>query len=359
MTTPYPAVRPGELHLWWLTVPPAGTDTETAARLLDPQQRERAARLNRPLHRHRKIMAHAGLRVLLAGHLGTRPSEVRLRRAACPACGGPHGRPYAAGGHGLEFSMAHAGDGVLYAFARGPVGVDVESDAVPARTARTVAGWLPAAQRRGLDVLPEPDRLRAFLGCWVRTEAYLKGIGTGLAHGVGAAQDASADPAWHFVDVEVPEGFTAAAAVSDRALPMPAGSSPAHLRTLTRRLTSASIIAAAEPARTREGRAMRDTDPGGRAAPRESAGEQQDPLPDELRTAVGRPPRALVAEIASWPAPRRFAAPEADEPADEERTHVVRADDVRADDEPADDKRTHVARADAGIRLTPRLRTRR
>ncbi|GHB85711.1 hypothetical protein GCM10010347_65800 [Streptomyces cirratus] len=344
MTTPYPAVRHGELHLWWLTVPPAGTDTERAARLLDPQQLERVARLNRPLHRHRKIMAHAGLRVLLAGHLDTRPSEVQLRRAACPACGGPHGRPYAAGGHGLEFSMAHAGDGVLYAFARGPVGVDVESDSVPARTARTVAGWLPAVQRRMLDALPEPDRLHAFLGCWVRTEAYLKGIGTGLAHGVGAAEDASADPAWHFVDVEVPEGFTAVAAVSDRLLPTVAGSSPARLRTLTSRLASASVIAAAEPARTREGRGMRDTDPGRRAAPRESMGEDQDPLLDELRTAVGRPPRALVAEIASWPAPRQFAASGADEPADGERTYAV-----QADDDPAG----------AGIRLTPRSRTRR
>ncbi|WP_326747287.1 4'-phosphopantetheinyl transferase family protein [Streptomyces virginiae] len=253
MTTPYPPVRPGELHVWWLTVPPAGTGTKTAARLLDPQQRERVARLKRPLHRHRKIMAHAGLRVLLAGHLGTLPSEVRLRRAVCPACGGPHGRPYAAGGHGLEFSMAHTGDGVLYAFARGPVGVDVESDAVTARTARTVAGLLPASRRHALDALPEPERLRAFLGCWVRTEAYLKGIGTGLAHGIGAAQGASADPAWHLVDLAVPEGFTAAAAVSERASAV-AGSPPARLRVRTRVLASASVIGAAEPARTREGR---------------------------------------------------------------------------------------------------------
>ncbi|MFB6827141.1 4'-phosphopantetheinyl transferase family protein [Streptomyces virginiae] len=253
MTTPYPPVRPGELHVWWLTVPPAGTGTKAAARLLDPQQRERVARLKRPLHRHRKIMAHAGLRVLLAGHLGTPPSEVRLRRAVCPVCGGPHGRPYAAGGHGLEFSMAHAGDGVLYAFARGSVGVDVESDAVTARTARTVAEWLPAARRRTWDALPEPERLRAFLGCWVRTEAYLKGIGTGLAHGVGAAEGASTDPTWHLVDLAVPEGFTAAAAVSERASAV-AGSPPARLRVRTRVLASASVIKAAEPARTREGR---------------------------------------------------------------------------------------------------------
>ncbi|MFJ1869789.1 4'-phosphopantetheinyl transferase family protein [Streptomyces sp. NPDC088097] len=338
MTTPYPPVRPGELHLWWLTVPPAGTDTEKAARLLDPQQRERAARLTRPLHRHRKVMAHAGLRVLLAGHLGTRPSAVRLRRAPCPACGGPHGRPYAAGDHGLEFSMAHAGDGVLYAFARGPVGVDVESTAVRARTASAAARWLPAAHRRVLDALPEPERIRAFLGCWVRTEAYLKGIGTGLAHGLGAARNASSDPAWHLVDPVVPEGFVAAAAVADGVLPPAAGSAQGRLRTLTGRLPAEAVLGAAESARTGEGRGMRDTHPGRRAAPRENAGEYPDALLDELRTAVGRPPQALVAAIASWPAPRGSTAPGAD--GQDSAGQVVAGQDG------------------AGLRFTPRPRTR-
>ncbi|WP_030722723.1 hypothetical protein [Streptomyces sp. NRRL S-237] len=79
---------------------------------------------------------------------------------------------------------------------------------------------------------------------------------------------------------------------------------------------------------------MRDTDPGRHAVARETEGEDQDPLLDELRTAVGRPPRALVAAIASWPAPRGRTAPGPDEPAD-------------------------TGRADAGIRFTPRSRTAR
>ncbi|MGW3324476.1 hypothetical protein [Streptomyces virginiae] len=88
---------------------------------------------------------------------------------------------------------------------------------------------------------------------------------------------------------------------------------------------------------------MRDTDPGRRAVARATAGEDQDPLLDELRTAVGRPPHALVAQIAAWPAPRACAAAEPDEPADSGRAETAQAD---------------AGQADAGIRFTPLPHTR-
>ncbi|MCN9244846.1 4'-phosphopantetheinyl transferase superfamily protein [Streptomyces sp. RY43-2] len=210
MTKLHPPAGPEELHIWWLAVPPPGAATRAVARLLDAGQRHRVARLRRPLHRHRKVMAHAGLRTLLAEYTGREPEKLTLRRAACPACGGPHGRPFQQDTPDLEYSMAHSGDRVVYAFADRPVGVDLEGSAVPARTVRTVSRWLAADERRLLEELPEERRPAAFGRCWVRREAYLKGVGTGLAHGVGAAP---ADGTWRLVDLDPPQGYVAAAAL--------------------------------------------------------------------------------------------------------------------------------------------------
>ncbi|OIJ65804.1 4'-phosphopantetheinyl transferase family protein [Streptomyces mangrovisoli] len=209
---PRPPAGPDELHLWWLDVPPPGAATRSAARLLDAGQQARAARLRRPLHRHRKVMAHAGLRVLLAGYTGRDPAELTMRRAACPACGGPHGRPRTPAAPGLEYSMAHSGDGVLYAFANRPVGVDLETSSVRPRTVRAVSRWLSADERTLLEGLPEAAVPAAFARCWVRKEAYLKGIGTGLAHGVDVSPDRNFG-AWRLIGLDPPEGYVAAAAL--------------------------------------------------------------------------------------------------------------------------------------------------
>ncbi|WP_326672292.1 4'-phosphopantetheinyl transferase family protein [Streptomyces sp. NBC_01257] len=264
MTVPHPAVAPAGPHIWWFTVPPPGADTAAAERLLGPRQRERAARLRRPLSRHRKIMAHAALRVLIAARLGGEPGELELGRAVCPECGGPHGRPFVAGARGFEFSMAHTGDEAVYAFADEPVGVDVENGRVAERTVRTVARWLPPGQRTLLDTLPEAERSAAFARLWVRTEALAKGRGTGLAHGLGAAPDASAEPRWRLVDLRAPDGLVAALAVSARDATAPP-------RPRSGRLPAASVIDAAGRARApgRAARARHDPNPapdnGGRA----------------------------------------------------------------------------------------------
>ncbi|MFE7168811.1 4'-phosphopantetheinyl transferase family protein [Streptomyces sp. NPDC057616] len=254
MTTPHPPTGPDELHLWWLAVPPPGAATQTAARLLDAGQRERAARLRRPLHRHRKVMAHAGLRALLAGYTGREPAELTIRRAACPACGGPHGRPRTPDAGGLEYSMAHSGDLVLYAFADRPVGVDLEASAVRTSTVRTVSRWLCADERRLLEGLPEAERQAAFVRCWVRKEAYLKGIGTGLAHGVEAAPDRKGG-AWRLISLDPPEGYVAAAALP--------GTPSAGVRVRSATLLAARIVDLVERTETAGGSGCRTPGPDG------------------------------------------------------------------------------------------------
>ncbi|MET9427114.1 4'-phosphopantetheinyl transferase superfamily protein [Streptomyces sp. NPDC003036] len=86
-------------------------------------------------------------------------------------------------------------------------------------TCRGVRSALQPAEARELAALPEAERPAAFARAWVRKEAYLKGIGTGLGRSpsldyVGTGPDpADGPPGWRVSDVVVPEDFTAAVAV--------------------------------------------------------------------------------------------------------------------------------------------------
>jgi len=139
-----------------------------------------------------------------------------LTREPCPLCGGAHGRPALSGGP--HFSLTHAGDLVLLAFAAQPVGVDAEVVPEPA-DATELAGVLHPRERAELSALPEQDRAAAFARCWTRKEAYLKGTGTGLGEDpsvsyVGTAENGPASPpGWRLADVDVPAGYAAATAV--------------------------------------------------------------------------------------------------------------------------------------------------
>ncbi|MCF6522332.1 4'-phosphopantetheinyl transferase superfamily protein [Streptomyces sp. JJ36] len=191
--------------------------------LLDEGERARCRQFVREADRDRYRVAHVALRRLLGASLACAPEAVRLVREACPGCGGPHGRPAVAGAP-LHFSLSHAGDVVLLGFADRPVGVDVE--AAPASgTAEEVAAVLHPAERAELAELPGRDRPAAFARCWVRKEAYLKGVGIGLGEDpavsyVGTGAVPASLPGWSLADVPVPRGYAAACAV---ARPRPVG----------------------------------------------------------------------------------------------------------------------------------------
>ncbi|TDT64667.1 hypothetical protein [Frigoribacterium sp. PhB116] len=123
---------------------------------LDADERARAARLHDATDRHRWLVSHVALRLLLGASLEVHPSAVELVREACPRCGGPHGRPALASGRPLRFSLSRSEGHALIALRRGlDVGVDLEAASAGIR--------------------PSGDLAR-----WVRTEALLKSTGEGL-----------------------------------------------------------------------------------------------------------------------------------------------------------------------------------
>ncbi|MFD3776583.1 4'-phosphopantetheinyl transferase family protein [Streptomyces sp. NPDC058612] len=195
----------------------AGRPVVRAGDVLDAGERDRAARLVRPGDRLRYVASHLGLRVLLGGYLGLAPEQVGLVREDCPCCGGPHGRPAVAGG-AVHFSLSHSGDLAYFAFARLPVGIDVEQ--VPdATTLASVVNSLHPSETAELSVLPDSAREIAFARLWSRKEAYLKGTGAGLALGlvepyIGSAPAPAPLPGWTLTDLAAPAGYAAAVAVA-------------------------------------------------------------------------------------------------------------------------------------------------
>lgn len=209
----------GSVDAVWRIERPEDRDLDRLADHLDDAERSRLARYRRHEDRQRFLAAHGGLRMLLAERLGLAPEQVRLGRAPCPLCGELHGRPIALDDPaGTTFSIAHASGLVLVAVGAAAMGVDVEptdrSDA-----ADDLGVTLHPSEQALVARLDPLARPAAVLGCWVRTEAYLKGLGTGLGTDpatVAAGPSAGSLeelPGWWVIDLDVGPDHLAALAL--------------------------------------------------------------------------------------------------------------------------------------------------
>ncbi len=122
---------------------------------------------------------HTLARVVVGAVTGQPPGAVRFDRT-CQQCGEQHGRPVVVGDPQLHVSLSRAGDRVALAVTRvAPVGVDIE--ALAGADFEGFAGVaLHPAERASTESLVG-DRLRRRAHAWVRKEAALKALGTGLA----------------------------------------------------------------------------------------------------------------------------------------------------------------------------------
>lgn len=117
--------------------------------------------------------AHVLLREVLGRATLTPAADVRIRI-------GEFGKPSV---DGVEFSLSHTGSVVLIGLGDLPLGVDVEK--VPeGRTVGQVGSGFHPREAAELLGLPADARPEAFARVWVRKEALLKAIGTGLSRGI-------------------------------------------------------------------------------------------------------------------------------------------------------------------------------
>jgi 4'-phosphopantetheinyl transferase len=161
-----------EVHVWRVELDGPSTPP---AELLPSDERERSLRIRRPGSAARWAASRWALRTLLSRYLEEDPAAIALSP-------GEHGKPALAEvPERLAFNLSHSGALALVAVTIGrEVGVDVEA-IDPARD-------LTALAERSLDpdaaaavrAAPPARRARAFYEAWVRREALVKCVGTGL-----------------------------------------------------------------------------------------------------------------------------------------------------------------------------------
>jgi phosphopantetheinyl transferase len=126
---------------------------------------------------------------------------------------GDYGRPFvevAGARAAFDVNVSHSGDLGLVAAARGcAVGVDVEH-----HRRRDLERLAPRVftDVEHADWRASPDPLAAFYDRWVRKEALLKAIGTGLRD-LRAVAATPAPPGWTIEAIEIGTGISAAVAV--------------------------------------------------------------------------------------------------------------------------------------------------
>lgn len=134
---------------------------------LDPSQRARSAILRDPAQRRDRELVHALHRMALGEFLGLPASSVPLERSA-------DGQPLLAGGE-IHTSLSHARmHGAIAISTAGAVGVDIEPRLRNFSLAELAERICHPEERHSID---EAGLLRL----WVRKEAALKAIGTGLS----------------------------------------------------------------------------------------------------------------------------------------------------------------------------------
>ncbi|MFF8280733.1 4'-phosphopantetheinyl transferase family protein [Streptomyces lateritius] len=175
------SVGEGGLDVWLL--PPPASPRDVPIGELDEQERRRAEAYLKPQDQRMYAAAHVGLRRVLAVYTGVAPHLLSIAGERYDGEGGRNGRPRVLGVPGApQFSLSHSHGLALVAVAESRIGADVQR--LP--STETAEACLPAlhpAEREELGRLPVPERTVAFGRLWTRKEAYLKGLGTGLARG--------------------------------------------------------------------------------------------------------------------------------------------------------------------------------
>lgn len=183
----------GGVDVWRGSLARDAAELTALAGLLDPAERERAARFVFPVHSVRFTAGRGLLRRVLSRYLGCSPESLIFEY-------GSQGKPalgstVATEAPPLSFNLSHCDDLLVIAVTRGrQVGVDVEREREDGLdTAGIAERFFSPFERRALDQLAPADRRRGFFSCWTRKEAFIKALGQGLSIPLDAF-DVSVDP---------------------------------------------------------------------------------------------------------------------------------------------------------------------
>lgn len=170
-----------EVHVWRASVLQPPATIQYWRSLLSEDEVARAERFYFEKDRHRFIVSHGLLRVLLARYLNTpflNASQLRF-------CNNDYGKPSLDLGmqdRTLNFNLSHSDELVLFAFTYvRQIGVDIEYMRPDLDYQSLAEHYFSSLEHQMLQALPASARLEAFYQCWTRKEAYIKARGKGLS----------------------------------------------------------------------------------------------------------------------------------------------------------------------------------
>lgn len=194
--------------------------------LLSEDERARAARFADPAVATRFVAGRWLMRSALAAALDMLPEQLRFTY-------GEHGKPFLAQAPATDpaFSLTHTAGLAGFALLRGGrVGLDIEATRRLSDGERLAARIFSAAELTRFAAVPREAQVAVLLDAWVRKEAVLKALGTGISAGMDSVevlteaeeQEAGAMAAstvggksenWSIHRLPMPPGFHAALAV--------------------------------------------------------------------------------------------------------------------------------------------------
>lgn len=209
------------VHVWLFSLSQPAACLGGLERCLSADEIVRADRFHFAHLRQHYVAGRGIMRQILARYLDISAAELRFDYRE-------HGKPeleYAP--IPLKFNLSHSGQLGLLAVSLGrQVGADIEFMR-PMEDLHSIAeAYFSTREIMDLQALPVQQQARGFFNCWTRKEAYLKGIGKGLAQALNAfdvtlkPEDAAAllamreDPnekdRWHLQDIPIGPEYAAA-----------------------------------------------------------------------------------------------------------------------------------------------------
>ena len=259
MEEPHPTAAPRQqIHIWRVPLEQSQAIVGRLEQLLDPEERERAARFHFPEDRTRYAIAHGALRTILARYLNRAPEDLDFQRGRFgkprlsfrrEESGGSRADPRRESGDapapvspGLHFNLSHCRDLALIAVSSERlVGVDVEMIRDVGRLDSVVERYFSPEEQRFLASAAPGERPRALLTLWSRREAAAKALGLDLSAALAAVkvpvvpsgepaeaprladietERGEKHPTWSIRDLELGEGHVGAVCHEGRQIPV-------------------------------------------------------------------------------------------------------------------------------------------
>jgi 4'-phosphopantetheinyl transferase len=166
------------IHVWGFSLDGSLSFVEQCRSWLSEDERGRAARFIRQQDQLRFVLAHGGLRAVLARYTGLDPSALTFQL-------GSTGKPAFLDGrapqHPLRFNMSHAHGRALIAVSKGQeVGVDLERIRSDVEVAKLSERYFAPSEHATIMQSTQEQRAARFFRYWVAKEAVLKAQGIGL-----------------------------------------------------------------------------------------------------------------------------------------------------------------------------------